>query len=64
MGQAREQVRIVRMPETEKKTGYSKASIYRLMAEGNFPKQIKLGARAIGWIESDIDNWILSKVKA
>ena len=56
------QLRVLRMNETVKRTGYSRGSIYRLMAEEKFPKQIKLGARAIGWIESDVEAWILSKV--
>jgi prophage regulatory protein len=36
--------------------------IYLLMSQGDFPKNISLGARAVGWLESDIQDWIESRV--
>ncbi len=50
--------RILRLPSVQVRTGLSRSTIYLRIAEGSFPKQISLGARAIGWIESDIDDWI------
>lgn len=51
--------RILRRTQVEEKTGLARSTIYKRMAAGNFPKQINLGsARAVGWLESDIDNWI------
>lgn len=40
------------------RTGLCIALIYTKMADGTFPKNIKLGERAMAWLESDIDNWI------
>ncbi|XIV09932.1 helix-turn-helix transcriptional regulator [Escherichia coli] len=37
---------------------YSKAWIYRLISQGRFPKQVKIGSRAIAFVESEIDEWI------
>jgi prophage regulatory protein len=42
------------------KTGLSKSYIYALAKEGKFPQSIKLveGGTAVGWLESDVDQWI------
>jgi len=56
--------RILRLPEVKNRVGYSKSSIYRLIAKGNFPQPIKLGDRASGWLEIHIDNWILNKIES
>lgn len=55
---------LIRLPEVQRRTGYSKAWIYRLMAEKRFPSSIKIGARAIAFIESEIDDWINSCIDA
>jgi prophage regulatory protein len=51
-----------RLPEVLNRVGYSRSTIYQLMAEGKFPKPISLGARAVGWLESDIDEWITQRI--
>lgn len=56
--------RIVRLPETCIITGISRGSIYRLMALGKFPKQVKLSERAVGWRESDLTAWLESRQEA
>ena len=55
---------LIRLPEVQRRTGYSKAWIYRLMAEQRFPSSIKIGSRAIAFIESEIDDWITQRIKA
>lgn len=42
---------------------YTKPSIYRLMADGLFPKPIKMGPRAVAWLRSDIESFIEEKIK-
>jgi prophage regulatory protein len=37
---------------------------YALLKEGQFPRPINLGARAVGWLESEIDAWIADRVQA
>jgi prophage regulatory protein len=49
---------IERLPAVLNRTGLSRSSIYLKVNKGTFPKPIKLGERAIGWIASDIDQWI------
>ena len=50
--------RILRLPEVIHLTGKSRATIYVEMGVGSFPKSVAIGARAVGWLESDIQNWI------
>jgi prophage regulatory protein len=53
---------ILRLPAVKASTGLSRSMIYQLIAAGDFPRQINLGARAVGWLESDVQAWI--RVKA
>lgn len=50
--------RIIRLPEVERLTGFKRSHIYNLMKEKRFPKAVKLGARAVGWDSSAVDEWI------
>jgi len=54
--------RLLRIREVLQRTGYSRSAIYKLVAEGGFPKQIKIGPRAAAWPESAIDQWIAEKI--
>lgn len=50
--------RIVRMKTVLARTGLSRSTIYRKIAEGTFPPRIKISINGAGWRESDIDCWI------
>jgi prophage regulatory protein len=50
--------KFIRLPEVKNKTGLSRSSIYLRMSNGEFPQSISLGGRAIGWLESDINEWL------
>ena len=54
--------RLIRRPEVERRVGLRRAAIYKAMAEGRFPTPVKIGPRAVAWVESDIDAWILERV--
>lgn len=49
---------ILRRPEVQARTGLGRSTIYAMMAAGTFPKPIKLGAKAVGWPESEIAAWL------
>ena len=55
--------KIVRLPQVKGSTGLSRSSIYLRMSKGDFPKSISLGGRAVGWFESDIQDWLEQKRK-
>jgi prophage regulatory protein len=54
--------RIIRLPEAIAKTGLARSTIYLLLKENKFPKSIHLGKRSIGFLESDIDDWIDTRI--
>ena len=56
--------RIIRLPGVKNKVGLKRTSIYEKIKAGEFPKPIPLGARAVGWLEGDIDSWIESRIQA
>ena len=49
---------ILRRPDVQAVTGLSRSTIYKWMNEGSFPKPVKLGPRAVGWREADINDWL------
>lgn len=54
--------RLIRLSEVQRRTGYSKAWIYRLMSQEKFPASIKVGTRSIAFVESEIDEWINQRI--
>lgn len=38
--------------------GFSRSAMRRAIAEGNFPRPIRLGRRAIAWVDEDLDKWV------
>ncbi|MEP9386470.1 AlpA family phage regulatory protein [Mesorhizobium sp. KR9-304] len=55
---------ILRRDAVERMTGLPKSTLYAKVAAGEFPKPIKLGARAVGWLEHDIASWQLARIEA
>jgi len=56
--------RILRRPVIEEITGLARSTIYAAIAAGTFPRPIHLGPRAVGWLETDIDQWLAARVAA
>lgn len=55
--------RILRSSEVYEMTGVSRVTIWRWERERKFPARVRLGPNSVGWLESDIQNWIRSKEK-
>jgi prophage regulatory protein len=55
---------IIRLRQTIEKTGLSRSTIYNLINAGTFVPKIQISTRAIGFLESDVDAWIESRVAA
>jgi prophage regulatory protein len=54
--------RILRLPEVCAVTGLGRSFIYQLQANGSFPQRIKLGTRAVGWLEDEVQRWLNDKI--
>jgi prophage regulatory protein len=60
-----ETMRLMRLREVQNRVPYGRATIYRKIAAGEFPKPYDMGGgRAVAWLESEIDDWIAARVQA
>ena len=55
--------KLLRLPGVQALTGFGKSSIYAGVKAGTFPAPVRLSARAVGWRESDIFQWIESRTE-
>lgn len=58
--------KILRLRDVVERTGLSRSSIYLKASQGQFPSPFKLGvgARASGWLEAQVDDWIAEQAVA
>ncbi len=55
--------KIWRLPVVLEQTGLSRSTIYEMIGRGEFPRQINLGPRAVGWVSDDVLDWIDFKIR-
>ncbi len=55
---------ILRWPDVQKRVGICRSHAHQLIARNQFPAPIKLGPRASGWLESEINNWIEQRIRS
>ncbi|MBF8733062.1 AlpA family transcriptional regulator [Pseudomonas guariconensis] len=55
-------VEFIKIAEVRKMTGLSTSTIYERMMAGSFPRQVKLGPRAVAWVKSDVQAWIKGRI--
>jgi prophage regulatory protein len=56
-------VNIQRWPVVFGRVGFCRSYVHLLISKGEFPRPIKLGQRASGWLESEIDSWLEDRIK-
>ncbi len=56
--------KILRLPEVKARTGLSRSTIYDRVKAKQFPSQINLGGHSVGWLESEIDEWLEARISA
>ncbi|NII11547.1 AlpA family phage regulatory protein [Oleiagrimonas sp. C23AA] len=56
--------RLLRLRQVMERTGLSKTTIYRWIAEGRFPSQHRIAASIAVWKETDVDDWINAQCAA
>lgn len=55
---------ILRLREVRESTGLSRSTIYSYIQQNRFPHQIQVGKRIVGWLKSEIDEWISVRIQA
>lgn len=53
--------RVVRVAEVLRRTGMSRRSLYQEMAADRFPKNFKIGPRAMGWWDHEVAGWLATR---
>ena len=56
-------VQILRLPQVCKVTGLGRSMIYQLEAERRFPSRVRIGLRAVGWIEAEVQTWLAEQIR-
>lgn len=54
---------ILRLPQVCRMTGLGRSMIYQLEAERRFPCRVRIGARAVGWVESEVQGWLAGRIQ-
>jgi prophage regulatory protein len=57
------QQQILRLSQVKARTGLSRSTIYALIKRGHFKPPIALGVRAVGWLASDVDDFITARIQ-
>ncbi len=69
--QEKAEIRILRRKQVEARTGLSRSTIYAKMRRNpkrpsdydpTFPTQVSVGAKAVGWLESEISAWLAAQI--
>lgn len=55
---------VLRLPDVCRITGLCRSSIYQLEADQRFPRRIKVGARSVGWIDQEVQEWLAARARA
>lgn len=53
---------LIKLPEVKRRTTLSTSEIYRRIEADTFPKQVKLGAKSVAWLEHEVQAWINERV--
>lgn len=54
----------LRRQDVERATGLPRSTLYAKISQGDFPKPVKIGGRAVGWLEAEIAEWQRTRVEA
>ena len=56
-------IQILRLPQVRARTGLCRTMIYQLEAQHQFPHRVKIGVRAVGWIEAEVQDWLAQRIE-
>ena len=55
-------MKLIRLKQVMECTGLARSTVYKFIAEGDFPKQVKLGVRVAAWVEAEVLAWMEDRV--
>lgn len=55
-------MKLIRLKQVMECTGLARSTVYKFIAEGDFPKPVKLGVRVAAWVEAEVIAWIEEKL--
>lgn len=55
-------MKLIKLKQVMECTGLARSTVYKFMAENQFPKPVKLGVRMVAWVESEVQEWMQQKV--
>ena len=55
-------LQILRLPQVCKVTGLGRSMIYQLEAERRFPRRVRIGLRAVGWVDTEVQGWLANRI--
>jgi prophage regulatory protein len=55
---------ILRLAEVKRRTGLPTSTLYKLISDGEFPRQVPIGFRAVGWLSDEVARWIDGRASA
>lgn len=56
-------MKLIKLKDVMASTGLGRSTIYKYIEDGTFPKSVSLGCRAVAWVESEIQEWILERIE-
>ena len=56
-------IKILRLPQVCDLTGLGRSMIYQMEADKRFPERIKIGTRAVGWLEREVHAWLIKRIE-
>jgi prophage regulatory protein len=57
-----ESLKILRLPQVCEITGLCRSMIYQLEADLRFPQRVKIGIRAVGWLDNEVHAWLIRRI--
>ncbi|MHB8474796.1 MAG: helix-turn-helix transcriptional regulator [Steroidobacteraceae bacterium] len=55
-------LKILRLPQVCEVTGLCRSMIYQMEAERRFPQRVKIGVRAVGWLDNEVHAWLIGRI--
>jgi prophage regulatory protein len=59
-----ESLKILRLPQVCEVTGLCRSMICQMEADRRFPQRIKISTRAVGWLEMEVNAWLIRRIAA